>query len=127
MLAGHGEPGVISLGRGRRCPARVTLDWLESELADDAHNAIVFVGSCAALEVHGRILRRFLNRTGARAIMGYGAEVEYVPAASFELLALSRIIRAGADRRGVQRLAGSLDRLARSAPFKRLEFRAVYR
>jgi hypothetical protein len=53
----------------------------------------VYFGSCLTLKRDAQALQRFARLTGARAVVGYRREVDWLSSAAFEVLLLERLSR----------------------------------
>lgn len=84
----HGEPGRVWLGR-----TPVTLDALGEVLQGRCGNRVVYFGSCAVLDGPADVAERFLRVTGARAVIGYTKDVDWMESSAFDLLLLDALSR----------------------------------
>ncbi len=127
-LGFHGKPGELYVEKKCRLPhnGTVGLDWLESQLAGKCKGRIVFFASCATLDVHGNRLNRFLSKTGALAICGYRAEVDWLMAGVFEALVLSTMQQNSFSVGGVRAMIRKLESQAGGLR-RQLRFRWVIR
>lgn len=121
-LGFHGDPGTLFMRAGKKEP--VELEWVGERLEGRCRGRIIHFGSCGTLAVHGKRLNRFLEQTGALAVCGYRADVDWIQSAAFELILLSTLqfntfTKAGlsAAERRVRQDAGTLARV--------LQFRMV--
>lgn len=85
-FAFHGVRGGIHVGRGT-----VPLADLADKLQGKAAGRIVYFGSCSVM-CDGEAVADFYKLTGAKAICGYTEDVDWVEAASFDLLLLSSLL-----------------------------------
>jgi hypothetical protein len=98
-LALHGSEGEIGIRKKRKVENiryhfdKVDLAWLQNVLANKCSGRIIMFASCSTLGVHGRRLQTFLKKTGAKAVLGYEDEVDWLEATTFELALLSKIPR----------------------------------
>jgi hypothetical protein len=123
FFAVHGEPQRLLLTEFNHHDNTIELDEVGEILAGKCPGRRLFFGSCAVLKAPDRMLRDFLDRTGAALICGYTKAVDWVEAAAFETVLLDRLVN---GKRGVA--AESTMRSARFAPFAdHLGFRVVYR
>jgi hypothetical protein len=83
-LAFHGDNESLLIGK-----EVYTLDRLADILAESCRNSVLFFASCNTLRTDKRNIRRFLRKTQALAVCGYKSRVNWMLAASFELLVLS--------------------------------------
>lgn len=125
-LAFHGTPGMIYVGDRRRKNGSLTLDQLAEYLEGRCRKKIIFLAACGSLKMHGNMLNRFLERTGALTVCGYTEQVPWLKANAFELLVFGAMQEfaltvkgAHAMRRKILRDAGALVRS--------LKFRMVIR
>lgn len=88
-LAFHGDPGALYVGDRRSPQSTVTLDLLEEMLTDRCKGRIIFFAACGMMRASRNRLNRFLRATGALAVCGYTADVDWLRATAFELLVLS--------------------------------------
>lgn len=86
-LAMHGDPGTVYLGRDE-----LSLDELEQILAGSCKGKVIYFGSCLTLKGNNDRLQRFARATGARAVVGYRREVDWLESAAFEVLLLDRLV-----------------------------------
>lgn len=87
-IATHGEPGEFDLGKDR-----VSLEELADMLGTAAKGRVIYFGTCLTLAQYDEDLTTFVKRTGAKAVVGYATEVDWLEAAAFELLLLERLSR----------------------------------
>lgn len=85
-LAMHGEEGRVLLGRDT-----VSLDELEDIMRGACTGKIVYFGSCLTMKSSPDRLQAFAKSTGARAVVGYRREVDWLESAAFEVLLLDRL------------------------------------
>ena len=116
----HGERGGIVVGEGRS--STISLNELAEHLAGTCKGRVIHFGSCCTLDVHGRELNRFLDRTGVCAVLGFRNEVEWMKSAAFELLLMVLLQDVSFKRPGMRKL---WRRLNENAPGlrKSLDFR----
>ena len=101
-LGFHGEPGSITVGEGRR--PKISLDELADRLEGACRRRVIHFGSCSTLDVHGRELNRFLDRTGACALLGFRSDVDWMKSTAFELLLMGLLQDVSFTRPGMQKL-----------------------
>lgn len=87
-LAAHGELDRISLGRDD-----VLLTDIEKQLHGSLAGRVLYFGSCLVGLAEDDDLKSFAKATGARAIVGYEAEVDWLESASFDPLLLARLVQ----------------------------------
>ncbi len=121
-LGFHGSPGEIYLEDRRRGDSTVTLADLEEELEGRCRKRLIYFASCGTVGVHGQTLNKFLRRTEAVAVVGYRADVEWIEAAAFDVLALGLLGGLTLTRQGVRawerRVRQRASGLARSLEFR---------
>ena len=120
-LAFHGEADGLFVGEGRG--NRLNLNQLGERLDGKCRGRIIHFGSCATVDVPDHALNAFLRRTGALAVFGYRADVEWLKSAAFDLLVLGGLQRVSFLRGASIQNFG--DKLLKDAPglARTLEFR----
>lgn len=84
----HGDPGALRLGR-----TLVPLDDLAEVLRARCGNRIIYFGSCSVFAGKADETEHFLKITGARAVIGYTRDVEWVESSAFDLLLFDALTR----------------------------------
>jgi hypothetical protein len=90
-LGFHGTAGMIVVGDKRRKESVVSLDDLQEWLKDSCHRRVIHFGSCETMDVNGNRLQRFLQATGAVALLGYRKFPDWIESAAFETLLLGEL------------------------------------
>lgn len=103
-LGFHGEQGKLIVGERRGEKGKVSLDELEKCLEGKAAGRVIHFGSCSTLDLHGKRLNRFLERTGAAALMGYRGDIQWVTSMAFELLLLGMLQDCSLTKSGMRKL-----------------------
>ncbi len=67
----------------------VTVQDLAGQLKGKLKGCVVYSGACSLMDAPKTVLDGFLRETGARAVMGYKWNVNWVDAAAFDMIALS--------------------------------------
>ncbi len=121
-LAFHGHENLIIVGDKRKRESRVTLLELGDMLHGKCRRRIILFGSCSTLNTSRQNIQNFLHATGATAVFGYKADVDWIPAAMFELQVLSAmqqftLTRAGA-RHMKELIVHTLPRLSKELTFR---------
>lgn len=125
-LSFHGEQRTICIGDMRIARNRVTLDDLEKLLEGKCARRIIYFGCCDTLDVHGTSLNGFLRRTGALAVCGYIADVDWLEATAFEVLVFGAMQENAFTRSGARAMKRRIYSQAKSLA-KKLKFRMVVR
>jgi hypothetical protein len=88
-LAFHGSPSCLHITAESE---PVSLRWLASRLdAQSAKDCVIVFGSCSVMRTDRSTLDEFLRATGTRALIGYDADVDWLPSAAMELLILGTL------------------------------------
>jgi hypothetical protein len=98
-LAFHGRSEELYLGDDN---ILITLDDLEELLCGKCHNRVIYFGSCGTLDTHGTRINRFMKRTGALAVCGYKADVDWLVSTAFEIILLGAFQWNAMTRAGIQ-------------------------
>lgn len=120
ILAFHGGPGKLYVGRASHKDHVVTLDDLATILGDGLRGRLVHLSACRALDVEQRRIRRFLKRTGALAATGFRKDVNWLRSSAFEVLIFETLLRHPLTRAGARRMDRTLKE---EVPDLRREFR----
>jgi hypothetical protein len=116
-LAFHGDQGKLYLSRRSGGEGRKTYNDLLSlgeigeMLGRRCHGRMIFLAGCKTLSIEGWRLKDLCRKTGAVAILGYRADVDWLPATSFEAIVLWELARSQMDGRG---LRGAMSRIESS-------------
>ena len=98
-LGYHGERGSIDLGgKGYMDETELGFHDVGVRLADGGgcKNRVVHFASCSTLDVEDEDVEVFLEGTGASAVSGYSETVDWVAAATFDMLYLKEMQSGGA-------------------------------
>jgi hypothetical protein len=87
-LAFHGKPGRLHLPT-----ARLDLEAVAQKLGRRFAGRILHLGTCGTIAVPKARLREFMRATGIALLLGYDHPVDWLEAASTELLLLDRLQR----------------------------------
>jgi len=86
-FAFHGVKNSILLGKDE-----LSLDDIAEVIDGRATGRTLYFGSCSTLNLPGQDLRRFCKATGARAVVGYSKDVDWLEAAAFDFLLLPELL-----------------------------------
>lgn len=104
-FAFHGQKEHILLA-GKQ---KVSLLELGKSLEGSCNGKVFFFASCETLNVDERIIKSFLERTGAIAAIGYKSEVDWMLATAFELLVLDALQEDKFDSKGILKIKDYID------------------
>jgi hypothetical protein len=85
-IAFHGKPQQILVGK-----EIVTLDELADMLGPECHNKIIHFGTCHTLNVDLRHIKRFLRKTNALCVCGFGKEIKFIEGCVFDILLIDML------------------------------------
>jgi hypothetical protein len=85
-IAFHGKPNQILIGK-----EVVTLDELAEMLGPNCHNKIIHFGTCHTLNTDLRHIKRFLRKTNALCVCGFGKEIKFVEGCVFDILLIDML------------------------------------
>jgi hypothetical protein len=125
-LSFHGGPECFWMPEDKARVNPVTLDRLSELLEGKCGGRIIHLGSCATLALHGAWLNQFIQRTGALAVCGYSAEVDWTISTAFEVILFYRMQRRAFNRMGAMRIHRDVDKLAKGL-VQKLGFRMKVR
>jgi len=108
-LACHGENGLIYLYGN----TKISLDELGSMLEEKCENKIIYFGTCSTLK-DGVIVREFLKKTKALAVVGYEGYVDWIPSAASDLLNLDVFQFFPLDKKGINKIQDRIEKQSKS-------------
>jgi hypothetical protein len=85
-IAFHGKPNEILIGK-----EAVTLDELAEMLGPKCHDKIIHFGTCHTLNTDVRHIKRFLRKTNALCVCGFGKEIQFVEGCVFDILLIDML------------------------------------
>jgi len=85
-IAFHGKPNQILVGK-----EIVTLDELAEMLGPNCNNKIIHFGTCHTLNTDLRHIKRFLRKTNALCVCGFGKEIKFVEGCVFDILLIDML------------------------------------
>lgn len=85
-IAFHGKPQQILVGK-----EIVTLDQLADMLGPNCHDKIIHFGTCHTLNVDARHIKRFLRKTNALCVCGFGIEIKFIEGCAFDMLLIDML------------------------------------
>lgn len=87
MLAFHGTAGALHVGDDD-----YTLDELEELIDGRAVGRVIYLGGCSILSLPDDVLTGFCRRTGAKGIVGYTKQVDFIETSAFEIVLLYHVL-----------------------------------
>lgn len=89
-LASHGDRALLSLNGSE--DGSLGLDDLEKQLKNACAGRVIYFASCSMLTESDERLQKFVQRTGARAVIGYRKDIVWTEAAAFEIFLLQQLV-----------------------------------
>jgi hypothetical protein len=80
-MAFHGSEGSIFIDHD----LMYSLTQLAVVLKNECHGKVIYFGSCSTLKIDKRIIKKFLQITGAIAVIGYKTDVDWIQSAACDL------------------------------------------
>lgn len=120
-LAFHGRPGELVIDKY----TTVTLEELGEAINLPPHQRLVYFGACSVLKGDKRLIKRFLAKSGTRAVCGYETDVDWMKSTALDLIAINEMQRFSMTHRGLAAAEKSI-RVNTRALSGRLGFRMVY-
>ena len=124
-LAFHGKPGKILLSGRQEYQITAIGEFLNGK----CRGRIILIGSCSVLDIDKRILKTFLRKSGALAVLGYTNDVHWMRSSAFEMLILSELQENTFNGNGIKAIVKKCSRLAKAFKHqdknKNIEFRMV--
>lgn len=88
FLATHGDKGELTWSKGNR----TSLVELAEILGDSANGCYIYLGACLTL-FDDKESRKFVEATGAAAVLGYRKSVDFIEGAAFETVLLTWVAK----------------------------------
>jgi hypothetical protein len=99
-FAFHGEEGSISFTNKKK----YTLDQLGDYLEGKCFGKVIYFGSCSTLKIDKRIIKKFLEKTGAIAAIGYKTEVDWIQSTACDLFVFEALQEDKLDSKGIEKI-----------------------
>lgn len=96
-LAFHGEKGCIFLNN----KVKYSLDELAEYLVLKCIGKVIYFGSCSTLNMDKRLIKSFLNKTGAIAAVGYKSDIDWIQSTACDLFVFEALQTDKLDTRGI--------------------------
>jgi len=123
-FAFHGTKGKLHIGDGRKATSTVDVQDIAETLEGRCAGKVLYFGSCDTLNIHGNELNGILKRTGAKAVCGYKAEVDWLESSAFDTLLLGEFQYNALTRSGLHAVSRRIRNKAKTL-VDRLKFRMV--
>jgi hypothetical protein len=99
-MAFHGQEGCIKITHKEKYSLEELGDLLEGKCS----GKVIYFGSCSTLNIDKRIIKNFLERTGALAAIGYKTEVDWIKSAACDLFVFEALQNDKLDTRGMDNI-----------------------
>jgi hypothetical protein len=84
-IATHGNPGLLKFHASQE---RITLEELAEIMGRRFAGTAIFLSGCDVMKIEQERIQTFLRRTGARTVMGYTTEVNWVLGGALDMIVL---------------------------------------
>jgi hypothetical protein len=99
-FAFHGEEGSIFFTNKKK----YTLDELGDFLEGKCFGKVIYFGSCSTLKIDKRIIKSFLEKTGAIAAIGYKTDVDWIQSTACDLFVFEALQEDKLDSKGIENI-----------------------
>jgi hypothetical protein len=99
-LAFHGEKGCIFLNNKDTYSLEQLSDFLENKCL----GKVIYFGSCNTLNVDKRVIRSFLDKTGAIAAIGYRSDIDWIQSTACDLFVFEALQKDKLDSKGIKKI-----------------------
>ncbi len=120
----HGAKGSLYVGDQRRKGGTVDVQDIATLLKDRANGKVLYFASCETLNINGNELNGILQKTGAKAVCGYCADVDWLESTAFDTILLGQFQHGAFTRASLRAVNREVRKKARSL-VDRLGFRMV--
>lgn len=87
-LAFHGTEKGLTVADAPE--ENLSLARLAADLEGDLDDCVIYLGACSVMRVESEV-QNFLERTGARAVMGYTTDVDWIDSAAMDMIVLAHL------------------------------------
>lgn len=120
----HGSRGTLFVGDRRAAKNEVDVQDIAEALSGRCAGKVLYFASCETLDVHGNELNGILRRTGAKAVCGYRASVDWLESTAFDTLFLGELQHNAMTKSGLSAVTRRLQKKAKTL-IDRLKFHMV--
>ncbi|MGZ4035859.1 MAG: DUF6642 family protein [Bacteroidia bacterium] len=99
-LTFHGEKGCIYLSH----KVKYSLDQLSDFLEGKCFGKVIYFGSCSTLNVDKRLIKSFLEKTGAIATIGYKTDIDWIQSTACDLFVFEALQNDKLDTQGITKI-----------------------
>ena len=99
-FAFHGEEGSIFLCNKKKYTIAELGDFLEGK----CFGKVIYFGSCSTLKIENKIIKGFLEKTGAIAAIGYKTDVDWIQSAACDLFVFEALQHDKLDSKGIEKI-----------------------
>jgi len=99
-LAFHGTEGNIFVDHD----ILYSLHQLAAALKGQCKGKVIYFGSCSTLNIDRRLIRKFLQITGAIAVIGYKKDVDWIQSAACDLFVFEALQLDQLDSLGIRKI-----------------------
>ena len=99
-LAFHGKKGCVFISNKKS----YSIEDLGEFLKGKCKGTIIYFGSCSTLNLDKRIIKTFLNKTGAIAAIGYKMDIDWIQSAACDLFVFEALQFDRLDTQGINKI-----------------------
>lgn len=99
-LAFHGKEGCINIGT-KEC---YTLSQLGDLLEGRCAGKVFYFGSCETLNINAKIIKSFLDKTGAIAAIGYKNKIDWIQSTACDIFVFDALQKDKLDSKGIHKI-----------------------
>ena len=99
-FAFHGQEGSIFLTNKKKYTLNELGDFLEGK----CFGKVIYFGSCSTLKIDKRIIKSFLEKTGAIAAIGYKTDVDWIQSTACDLFVFEALQLDKLDSKGIENI-----------------------
>jgi len=99
-LAFHGDKGSILINNKEE----YSLEQLALFLKDKCVGKVIYFGSCSTLRMDKRLIKSFLDKTGAIAVIGYKKDIDWIQSTACDLFVFEALQQERLDNRGIKKI-----------------------
>ena len=99
-FAFHGQEGSIFFTNKKKYTLNELGDFLEGKCC----GKVIYFGSCSTLKIDKRIIKNFLEKTGAIAAIGYKTDVDWIQSTACDLFVFEALQLDKLDSKGIENI-----------------------
>ena len=85
-----------------------SLDQLSDLLEGSCYGKVIYFGSCSTLKMDKRIIKNFLEKTGAIAAIGYSSDIDWIQSTACNMFVFKALQYDKLDSKGIDKIYNNI-------------------